>query len=90
MALKLPKIDKTMHLVTVTVRDTKTGRDLIGYGVISPEGQRYWQSSAIRSDGAVSLQSLTYNGSASPTYNAGDLQGAMDKIREICEALSGT
>ena len=97
MSLRLPKIDKTMHLVTVEVRDPATGKTLSGFGVISPEGQRYWQSAAIRADGAgddasTKVTQMTHRvfaptGIGSPPSQV-EVQAIADALAEIALAMT--
>lgn len=90
MSLRLPKIDKTMHLVTVEVRDPTTGKTLSGFGVISPEGQRYWQSAAIRADGAGDDASTKVTKMDHNVYGGGDISSppTQGEVQAIAIALA--
>jgi hypothetical protein len=96
MSLRLPKIDKTMHLVTVTVSGPD-GKTFSGYGVISPEGQRYWQSAAIRADGAgddvsakvTKMEHVIYGGATiSSPPSQDDVQAIADALKQIAKAMT--
>ena len=50
MPLRLPKLDKTMPIVGLRLRDPQSGRMVEHEAVPTPAMQRFWQSAVIRSD----------------------------------------
>jgi hypothetical protein len=94
MAGILPRLDKTMHLVEVTVT-LPNGTAFTGYGVPSPAYQRFWQSAVQKADeaangadGKVNTKTINYTAptiSNPPTQS--EVQAIANALEAVCEAL---
>ena len=94
MAGILPRLDKTMQLVEVTIK-LPNGTVTTGYGVPSPAYQRFWQSAVQKADdaandttGKVDTKTINYTAptiSNPPTQ--GEVQAIANALQAACEAL---
>jgi hypothetical protein len=91
----LPKLDKTMPLVTVTTTDPRTGQPIELEGIPSPQMQRFWQSAVQKADGAagdlngkVNTKTISYSSqtiSNPPTQ--GEVQAINNALVLVVQAL---
>lgn len=81
MGLFLPKMDKTMQLVSVHVKVLGMTVPIEFFGIPTPRFMRWWQTQSLRLDGAVVGVSLPTTASA--TYDQAQFQAVLD----FCNAL---
>jgi hypothetical protein len=96
MAGILPRLDKTMPIVKVTIR-LEGGRTIEGEGVSTPEYQQFWQSAVKKADAAGSdltgkvsqLSSVVYPGATiSNPPTQGEVQAIANALAIIAEAMT--
>jgi hypothetical protein len=92
VALKLPKLDKTMGMVEFQVKDPKTGKLVPVQGIPTPDFQRWWQSAVVRSDSAstdvetkVNTKEITYT---APTISNPPTQAQVQAIANVVEQMA--
>lgn len=85
MGFKLPKLDKTMPIVTVRWIDPTTGRNMVAEGSASSRFQIFWQFNTIRLDDASAASGSSLPTTAADPYDAAQFQAVLD----FCNALKG-
>jgi hypothetical protein len=92
MALKLPKLDKTMGMVEFRMRDPRSGQWVTVQGVPTPDFQRWWQSATVKADATGSdiddkVDVVTINYTA-PTISNPPTQAQVQAIANALEAVT--
>ena len=92
MALRLPKLDKTMGMVQITVTDPRTGKPTAYEGVPTPDFQRWWQASTVKADATGSgltekVDVITINYTA-PTISSPPTQAQVQAIANALQAVT--
>jgi hypothetical protein len=97
MALKLPKLDKTMEMAEGRWRNPATGKIETIKVVATPDFQRWWQSAVVRADTASSDATLKVTQLNSVIYTAptisnpptqAQVQAIANALAQIAEAMT--
>lgn len=88
MGFKLPKLDKTMPIVTVRWIDPTTGKNMVAEGSASPRFQIFWQFNTLRLDDASSAAGSSLPTTAAATYDQAQFQAVLDFCNALKSGLS--
>lgn len=86
MGLFLPKLDKTMPIVTVRVKVLGMTVAVSFDGIATPQFQRWWQTQSLRLDGAATLGGLPE--AAAADYDQAQFQQVLDFLNALKRGLS--
>lgn len=87
MGLFLPKLDKTMPIVSVKVKVLGMSIPVEFFGISTPQFQRFWQTNSLRLDGAATA-SFTDETAADP-YDRAQMQRVIDFCAALSRGLAG-
>lgn len=85
MPFFLPKLDKTMPIVTGSV--TINGKPVQFNCISTPQFQRFWQTQAVRLDSAAGGASFPAE-TAEATYNQAQMQRVIDALASLYRGLA--
>ena len=87
MALFLPKLDKTMPIVTVRWVDPTTGKNMVADGTSSSRFQIFWQFQSVKIDSAAGGGTFSQE-AASDEYDPAQMQRVIDALASLYRGLS--
>lgn len=87
MGLYLPKLDKTMPIVTAKWRDPATGKDMVVECTSTPRFQIFWQFQSVRLDGAATVNFS--DETAAVSYDPAQIQRLIDFCAGLSRGLAG-
>lgn len=87
MGLFLPKLDKTMQIVSVQVKVLGMTVPIEFFGIPTPRFMRFWQTNSLRLDGAATLASVPETAAAE--YDQAQFQAVLDFCNALRRGLSG-
>jgi hypothetical protein len=85
MSLFLPKLDKTMPLVTGKI--TINGKPVEFEAIATPQFQRFWQTQSVKIDSAAAGGSFVTE-TAALTYDPAQMQRVIDALAALYQGLS--
>ena len=87
MGLYLPKLDKTMPIVTARWTDPATGKPMVVECTSTPRFQIFWQFQSVRLDGAATVNGVPEV--ASVSYDSDQMQDVLDFCNSLRRGLTG-